>query len=110
MAKSGDDVSKDNLYESYHANSQNWATYVELGLGSIYFGFLLWALAQAYWIVVPFLTIFAFGFYYTGLSSFRQSRKQTKKIEQPLTSSQEAPSQALTESPDQLPDHLIVAE
>ena len=74
--KSGDGVSKDSLYKSYQANSQNWATYFELVLGSVYFGFLLWAVAQAYWIVVPFLSLFALGFFFTGVSSFKQSRAQ----------------------------------
>jgi len=55
--KSGD-AGKDSLYKSYQSNSQNWATYLELVLGSVYLGFLLWAIAQAYWIVVPFLSLF----------------------------------------------------
>ena len=103
--KSGDGVSKDSLYKSYQANSQNWATYFELVLGSVYFGFLLWAVAQAYWIVVPFLSLFALGFFFTGVSSFKQSRAQAIQKRPVVSSGIETTAPAIEPS-----NGLVVAE
>ena len=79
--KSGSKAGLNSLNKSYKANSQNWANYLEIALGMLYLGFLIWALQKAYWVVVPFLLIFAIGFFYIGLSTLKErwARKiQTK--------------------------------
>jgi len=63
------------LNKSYQANSQTWANYLEISLGSLYLGFLVWAIAQAYWLVVPFLSIFAIGFFYIGFATLLEKRQ-----------------------------------
>ncbi len=109
--KSGD-AGKDSLYKSYQSNSQNWATYLELVLGSVYLGFLLWAIAQAYWIVVPFLSLFAIGFFYTGLMSLRQSWSQESHKKPLLISDNEKkPSDVVKPQKfKEASDTLIIAE
>jgi len=66
------------LQNSYQANSQNWATYFELLLGTVYTLFLVWALSRNYWMVSPFLALFAFGFFYTGFFSLIQNYSKSK--------------------------------
>jgi len=73
--KTGSNNSVD-LQNSYRVNSQKWSNYLELGLSALYTGFLIWAITQAYWIVVPFLALFAAGFLYTGLSSQLEIRRR----------------------------------
>jgi len=72
-----------NLFQkSYKTRSQNWATALELCLGLLYSAFLVWALQKSYWVVTPFLSLFAFGFFYTSLSSldlFRGSQGKSIK-------------------------------
>ena len=70
------------LNNSYKTHSANWATAFELFLGLLYAGFLAWALYQSYWIVTPFLALFAIGFFYTSLLSVKETRAQSRaKIE-----------------------------
>jgi len=109
--KSGD-AGKDSLYKSYQSNSQNWATYLELVLGSVYLGFLLWAIAQAYWIVVPFLSLFAIGFFYTGLMSLRQSWSQESHKKPLLISDNEKKASDVVKPQKfkEASDTLIIAE
>ena len=76
--KLGSDLNTAALQNSYQANSQNWATYFELLLGTVYTLFLIWALSRNYWMVSPFLTLFAFGFFYTGFSSLIQNYSRSK--------------------------------
>ena len=59
--------------KNYKTNSENWATHLELALAMLYSGFLVWAVYKSYWIVVPFLALFALGFFYTSVSSIRES-------------------------------------
>lgn len=112
--KTGTGETEFSVMKSYKANSQNWANYLEIALGALYFSFLIWALLKAYWVVVPFLLLFTIGFFYIGLLSLRE-RLQNKvkspsiplnntvklKVETPTISAQERVS---------LPDHFISAE
>jgi len=66
------------LNNSYKTHSENWATAFELCLGLLYAGFLAWALYKTYWIVTPFLALFAIGFFYTSILSLKESRIQAK--------------------------------
>ena len=63
---------------SYKTHSENWATAFELCLGLLYTGFLAWALYKTYWIVTPFLALFAIGFFYTSILSLKENRIQAK--------------------------------
>lgn len=78
--KSGDTSERAALADSYKTNSQNWSSYLEVALGTLYTAFLIWAVAKTYWVVVPFLTLFALGFFYTGISSLRESFKRNKDV------------------------------
>jgi len=78
--KSGDQNSHV-MQNSYRANSQKWSNYFELVMFALYGTFAVLAAINAYWLVVPFLTLFSLGFLYTGLSSLievYQRRRQTK--------------------------------
>jgi len=66
------------LNNSYKTHSENWATAFELCLGLLYAGFLAWALYKTYWIVTPFLALFAIGFFYTSILSLKENRIQAK--------------------------------
>jgi hypothetical protein len=65
--------------KGYKVNSQNWANYLEIALGSLYFVFLVWALLKAYWVVVPFLALFTIGFFYIGLLSWWERSKNQRQ-------------------------------
>jgi len=73
------------LNNSYKTHSENWATSFEFFLGVLYAGFLIWALFQSYWIVTPFLALFAIGFFYTSILSLKETRAQSKgAVKSPL--------------------------
>ena len=61
------------LKQSYQVNSENWSTMLELGLAILYTAFSIWACLQSYWIVVPFLSLFAIGFFYTSILSLKET-------------------------------------
>lgn len=71
--KVGDTRNLISVHQSYKTNSENWATNLELALALIYSAFLGWAIYKSYWIVIPFLALFASGFFYTSLSSLKES-------------------------------------
>jgi len=51
-----------------------WVPYIELLIGS-YFALTVWyAIANENYITVPFLILFVFGYWYTGLMSLLQGR------------------------------------
>lgn len=77
--KSGDGVHASALKDRYKTNSQNWSTYLEIALGMLYVAFLVWAVLKAYWIVTPFLTLFALGFLYTGVLSLNETLGRRRK-------------------------------
>jgi len=77
--KSGNGLSAASIQNGYRANSQNWATYFELLLGTVYSVFLAWAMSKNYWAVTPFLTLFALGFFYTGFTSLFEKRAKSKR-------------------------------
>lgn len=79
--KSGDSAAKTALKDRYKTNSQNWSTYLELSLGVLYASFLAWAIIQSYWVVTPFLALFALGFLYTGLLSVSEQIERRKKAQ-----------------------------
>ncbi len=54
---------------SYKALSARWADGLEIGIAALYLGFLLWAITVGHFVVVPFLALFAAGFFFTGYSS-----------------------------------------
>ena len=57
----------------YKTNSASWAIGVELALAFLYTGFLAWAIYKNYWIVTPFLSLFAIGFFYISIASLKES-------------------------------------
>ena len=51
-----------------------WVPWIELAVGS-YFALTVWyAIANENYITVPFLVLFVFGYWYTGLMSLLQGR------------------------------------
>jgi len=95
------------LNNSYKTHSANWATGFELFLGLLYAGFLAWALYKSYWIVTPFLALFAIGFFYTSLLSVKETRAQAK-----LASKAPAKPPAIAETPSYTKpaELLLIAE
>ena len=79
--KVGDQSNLSSLQQNYKTNNENWATILELSLALIYSGYLVWAIYKSYWIVIPFLALFAIGFFYTSLSSLKENLSQKKLIE-----------------------------
>ena len=71
--KIGDTAGSAVIHKSYKTNSESWATNLELFLALTYSTFLAWAIYKTYWIVVPFLALFACGFFYTSLSSLKEN-------------------------------------
>lgn len=63
-----------NLTSYYKALSTRAFDYVEILLAIFYVVNLIWAISKNYWVVVPFLTIFAAGFFYTGILSLLTPR------------------------------------
>ncbi len=47
---------------------------VELGLGLLYSGAIIWAISNGVWASLPFLLLFQNGFFFMGLSSLWESR------------------------------------
>jgi len=84
----------------------------------LYSAFLGWALYQSYWIVTPFLALFAIGFFYTSLLSLKETRAQLKvqtKLEtvpMAATKSSDRQTAILTEAPNspKAVDTLLIAE
>ncbi len=93
--KTGGRADKVALKHSYKTHSELSATLLELSLAFLYSGFLVWAISRSYWVVIPFLLLFAAGFFYTSLSSLKEvldDRKTSKRdrstaIPEPLKSS-----------------------
>jgi len=92
---------------SYKAKSESWATYCELFLALLYSGFLVWALYKSYWIVTPFLALFAIGFFYTSLLSLKEARAQAKHAAQANINNAIAADTAAFAKPANL---LLIAE
>lgn len=57
--------------KGYKVVSAQWAYRLEILLALAYFGDVLWAGSRGYFIVVPFLMLFAFGFMFTGVLSMK---------------------------------------
>jgi hypothetical protein len=78
----------------------------------LYIGFMVWAISRAYWIVVPFLALFAIGFLFTGLSSQLESRRRKVKITPaPLSLNAASKGNVIGIEPDRnVYDDLIPAE
>ena len=58
----------------YKTLSVKWAYRLEIMLGIAYFSYILWALVRGYYLIVPFLALFALGFAAVGLSSRKAHR------------------------------------
>jgi len=111
--KIGDVTSQNALKQSYKTHSENWSIVLELSLALLYSMFLIWALSQSYWIVTPFLILFASGFFYTSLSSLKENLVQPShhfhsKNDSPIPPQNRSAAKALARS--ELSDNLIVAE
>ena len=76
--KVGSKPDKTSLNKAYAAHSEDWSTRLELSLALVYTAFLLWAMSQSYWIVIPFLTLFSVGFFYISILSLKESAAQMK--------------------------------
>ena len=74
---------------------------LELGLAILYTAFSIWACLQAYWIVVPFLSLFAIGFFYTSILSLKETLALKVKMRADL------PPKALTALPEDPMPKLI---
>lgn len=108
--KSGDASQRSAVKDRYKTNSQNWSTYLEIALGTLYAAFLVWAVLKAYWIVVPFLTLFAIGFYYTGLLSLKETHGLKRELLQDHTSPILAQSAQINGRNSVSPETFIAAE
>ena len=92
------------LKQSYQVNSENWSTMLELGLAILYTVFSIWACLQSYWIVVPFLSLFAIGFFYTSILSFKETvtlkiKTRSNTTNKPLVALPEDPLPKAIETP-----------
>ena len=76
--KVGSKPDKSSFNKAYAAHSEDWSTRLELSLALLYTAFLLWAMSQSYWLVIPFLTLFAIGFFYISILSLKESAAQMK--------------------------------
>ena len=76
--KVGNQSNKVTMKNAYKTHSENWSTRLELTLGIIYTLFLIWAVTQSYWIVIPFLTLFAVGFFYISILSLKETAQQAE--------------------------------
>ena len=111
--KTGGNINKLALKQSYKTHSEISATFVELSLALLYSAFLIWALAKSYWIVVPFLILFALGFFYTSLLSLKEtfdekrlySQDSSYKLDNPV--GREQTNISLENQPN---DTFIIAE
>ena len=74
---------------------------LELGLAVLYTVFSIWACLQSYWIVVPFLTLFAIGFFYTSIMSLKETVNLKVKMQSNL------PAKAPTALPEDSMPKLI---
>ena len=86
---------------------------LELGLALLYTVFSIWACLQAYWIVVPFLTLFAVGFFYTSILSLKEGLGLKVKMRANLSSKAvaalpEDPMPVLIEGPSSNPVQGLV--
>ena len=70
--KTGGNEDKGALKQRYKMHSELSGTLLELALALLYSAFLVWATIQSYWVVVPFLFLFAIGFYYISISSLKE--------------------------------------
>lgn len=60
----------------YKTLSARWAHLLEIGLGAAYFSYILWAFMRGYYLIIPFLALFAVGFTAVGLSSMKARQAQ----------------------------------
>lgn len=60
----------------YKTLSARWAHLLEIALGLAYFSYILWAFMRGYYLIIPFLALFAVGFAAVGLSSMKARRAQ----------------------------------
>jgi len=99
------------LRQRYQSNSQMWATGLEFMLAILYSLFLIWALYQNYWIVTPFLLLFAIGFFYTSISSLRDSLFDKKSVDPRILPAESINKHiAYSEFKPETSDIFIVAE
>jgi len=62
---------------NYRAVSAHWSDRLELLLAVFYSAYLVWAALQGYWAFIPFLALFAGGYFYAGtLSVMTRARQQ----------------------------------
>lgn len=80
--KTGGSVDITSLKQSYKTHSELSSTLLELTLACLYTGFLIWAAFQAYWVVTPFLFLFAAGFFYTSIASLTETVKDRRANKQ----------------------------
>lgn len=64
----------------YKALSAKWADRLEVFLAAAYLGYLVWAILRGYYIIVPFMALFAFGFMFTGLLSMKSRNTQLAPV------------------------------
>ena len=57
--------------KAYKAFAALWADRFELAIGALYVVYFCWAALRGYYLVLPFLALFAGGFLYTGMMSLK---------------------------------------
>ena len=65
---------------SYKAISAKYCDALELGIAAIYFAYLAYAIIIGQYIIIPFLTLFAFGFLFTGALSVRAKKQSNANV------------------------------
>ena len=76
--KTGGSLEAMSLKQSYKTHSEISSNLLELTLACLYTGFLIWAVSQAYWVVTPFLFLFAIGFFYTSITSLKETADEKR--------------------------------
>jgi len=65
---------KDKLRASKYRKRLGWVPWLELAIGTYFAAAVYYAIANENYITVPFLILFVFGYWYTGLMSLLQGR------------------------------------
>ena len=75
--KTGDAAGGKTPRKGYRATGAQWAYRLEIALGLAYAAYIVWAASRGYLMIVPFLALFAVGFFGVGLASRRAHESAT---------------------------------
>ena len=111
--KTGGNPDKTALKQHYKMHSELSATLLELALALLYSAFLVWSIGQSYWVVMPFLFLFAIGFFYISTSSLKEvfDDRRTSKQSSPAVIDESLKTEPNPTTPQShTPSSLITAE